>query len=454
MQDLIILGGGPAGYLAAERAAHRGMKVTLFEMRELGGVCLNEGCIPSKALLNSAKVYEHAKNGRKFGVLTQDITLDHKLVEQRRAKVVRTLVAGVKAKMKSGGIEVIKDKGTIAGRVDGGFAVEGGGQRVEAKRLLIATGSSPVTPPIPGLKEALESGFALTNREVLELKEVPKELVIIGGGVIGLEMAAYYNVAGSHVTVVEMLDHIAGPTDREISELLKKSCADAGIDFQLGARVTALTQDSVKAELDGAEREYKADKVLLSIGRRANLTGYGLETLGVETSRTGIVTDDHLRTNVEGVYAAGDVNGRIMLAHTAYRESEVAINTMLGERDVMRYNAIPSVIYTLPEVASVGMTEEEAKSRGIEYDVKKLSMRYSGRFVAENEGDGLCKILVDKQRRTVLGVHMLGTYASEIIWGAAQLIETELTVSDAREIVFPHPTVSEIIREVLWEFDD
>ncbi|HIU46262.1 MAG TPA: dihydrolipoyl dehydrogenase [Candidatus Fimadaptatus faecigallinarum] len=454
MQDLIILGGGPAGYLAAERAAHRGMKVTLFEMRELGGVCLNEGCIPSKALLNSAKVYEHAKNGRKFGVLTQDITLDHKLVEQRRAKVVRTLVAGVKAKMKSGGIEVIKDKGTIAGRVDGGFAVEGGGQRVEAKRLLIATGSSPVTPPIPGLKEALESGFALTNREVLELKEVPKELVIIGGGVIGLEMAAYYNVAGSHVTVVEMLDHIAGPTDREISELLKKSCADAGIDFQLGARVTALTQDSVKAELDGAEREYKADKVLLSIGRRANLTGYGLETLGVETSRTGIVTDDHLRTNVEGVYAAGDVNGRIMLAHTAYRESEVAINTMLGERDVMRYNAIPSVIYTLPEVASVGMTEEEAKSRGIEYDVKKLSMRYSGRFVAENEGDGLCKILVDKQRRTVLGVHMLGTYSSEIIWGAAQLIETELTVSDAREIVFPHPTVSEIIREVLWEFDD
>lgn len=454
MQDLIIIGGGPAGYLAAERAARGGMKVTLFEMRELGGVCLNEGCIPSKALLNSAKIFEHAKNGRKFGVLTQDITLDHKLVEQRRAKVVRTLVAGVKAKMKSGGIEVIKDKGTILGRVDGGFAVEGGGKRVEAKRLLIATGSSPVTPPIPGLKEALESGFALTNREVLELKEVPKELVVIGGGVIGLEMAAYYNVAGSHVTVIEMLDHIAGPTDREISELLKKSCADAGIEFKLGARVTELTQDSVKAELDGAQQEFKADKVLVSIGRRANLTGYGLETLGVETSRAGIVTDDHLRTSVEGVYAAGDVNGRIMLAHTAYRESEVAINTMLGERDVMRYNAIPSVIYTLPEVASVGLTEEEAKARGVDYEVKKLSMRYSGRFVAENEGDGLCKMLVDKKTRTVLGVHMLGTYASEIIWGAAQLIETELTVSDAREIVFPHPTVSEIIREVLWEFED
>lgn len=454
MQDLIILGGGPAGYLAAERAARGGFSVTLFEMRELGGVCLNEGCIPSKALLNSAKIYEHALNGKSFGVLTGDIKLDHSLVEQRRAKVVRTLVSGVKAKMKAGGINVVRAQGTILGREDGGFTVEGGGVKAVAKRLLISTGSSPVVPPIPGLKEALDSGFALTNREVLELERVPGELVIIGGGVIGLEMACYYSIAGSHVTVVEMLDHIAGPTDREISELLKKNCEAAGVTFMLGAKVTALTADSVKAETAGGECELKADKVLLSIGRRANLTGFGLETLGVETTRQGIVTDDHLRTNVENVYASGDVNGKLMLAHTAYRESEVAVNTMLGKRDVMRYNAIPSVIYTLPEVASVGLTEEEARARGVDYEVKKLSMRYSGRFVAENEGDGLCKILVDKRHRTVLGVHMIGSYASETIWGAAALIETELTVSDAREIVFPHPTVSEIVREVLWEFGD
>ncbi|MGN0742813.1 MAG: dihydrolipoyl dehydrogenase [Candidatus Fimadaptatus sp.] len=454
MQDLIILGGGPAGYLAAERAARGGFSVTLFEMRELGGVCLNEGCIPSKALLNSAKIYEHALNGKSFGVLTGDIKLDHSLVEQRRAKVVRTLVSGVKAKMKAGGINVVRAQGTILGREDGGFAVEGGGVKAVAKRLLISTGSSPVVPPIPGLKEALASGFALTNREVLELESVPGELVIIGGGVIGLEMACYYSIAGSHVTVVEMLDHIAGPTDREISELLKKNCEAAGVTFMLGAKVTALTADSVKAETAGGECELRADKVLLSIGRRANLTGFGLETLGVETTRQGIVTDDHLRTNVENVYASGDVNGKLMLAHTAYRESEVAVNTMLGKRDVMRYNAIPSVIYTLPEVASVGLTEEEARARGVDYEVRKLSMRYSGRFVAENEGDGLCKILVDKRHRTVLGVHMIGSYASETIWGAAALIETELTVSDAREIVFPHPTVSEIVREVLWEFGD
>ena len=192
----------------------------------------------------------------------------------------------------------------------------------------------------------------------------------------------------------------------------------------------------------------------MSIGRRANTAGLGLETLGVELNRGAIVTDERGQTNVAGVWAAGDVNGKSMLAHTAYREAEVAVNNILGKRDVMRYNAIPSVIYTNPEVACVGMSEEAAKAAGVDYVCKKLSMRYSGRFVAENEGDGLCKILVDKRHRTVLGVHMIGSYASETIWGAAALIETELTVSDAREIVFPHPTVSEIVREVLWEFND
>ena len=454
MIDLAIIGGGPGGYVAAERAGAAGLQTVLFEKRELGGVCLNEGCIPTKTLLYSAKVYNYAVHGGDYGVSVEGASYDYGKIVGRKDKVVKKLVGGVKAKMKAGGINVVRAQGTILGREDGGFAVEGGGVKAVAKRLLISTGSSPVVPPIPGLKEALASGFALTNREVLELERVPGELVIIGGGVIGLEMACYYSIAGSHVTVVEMLDHIAGPTDREISELLKKNCEAAGVTFMLGAKVTALTADSVKAETAGGECELKADKVLLSIGRRANLTGFGLETLGVETTRQGIVTDDHLRTNVENVYASGDVNGKLMLAHTAYRESEVAVNTMLGKRDVMRYNAIPSVIYTLPEVASVGLTEEEARARGVDYEVKKLSMRYSGRFVAENEGDGLCKILVDKRHRTVLGVHMIGSYASETIWGAAALIETELTVSDAREIVFPHPTVSEIVREVLWEFND
>lgn len=455
MYDLIVIGGGPAGYLGAERAAHAGMSVCLFEKNSLGGVCLNEGCIPSKALLHSAKVYETAKHADKYGVNVSDASLDHKAVVARRGKVVKLLVSGVGAKLKNAGVTVVKAEAKITGRVPGGFSVEADGKAYEAKKLLIAAGSSPVIPPIPGLKEAVESGFAITNREVLVLPEVPKSLVIIGGGVIGLEMAAYYKAAGSEVTVVEMLDHIAGPTDGEIRAILLKEYQKKGVKFLLSTKVTGLTKDSVLCEADGKAIELKCDKALCAIGRRANLNGLGLETLGVETSRAGIVTDAQGRTNVEGVYAAGDINGIQMLAHTAYRESEVAVNTMLGKKDVMRYHANPAVIYTKPEVACVGYTEEAAREAGIPYEVKKLSMRYAGRFIAENEGeDGLCKVLVHEKHRNVIGVHMIGAYASEIIWGAAAMIEMELRVKDAKEIIFPHPTVSEIIREVIWEFAD
>lgn len=456
MFDLIVIGGGPAGYLAAERAAKGGLKVCLFEMNSLGGVCLNEGCIPSKALLNSAKIYEYATHGDKYGVTAENVKLDHAAVVKRRGKVVRTLVGGVGAKMKGAGVTVVKEKAKIAGRVDGGFAVEAAGEKYEAARLLIASGSVPVMPPIPGLREHYQTGFVLTNKEVLELPEVPNNFVIIGGGVIGLEMAAYYKTAGSNVTVIEMLDHIAGPTDGEIRDILLKEYTKKGVNFLLKTKVTGVADGKVLCEDEsGKALEVPADKVLCSIGRRASFQDLGLETIGVETARTGIVTDACGRTNIENVYAAGDVNGHHMLAHTAYRESEVAVNTMLHKKDVMRYCANPSVIYTKPEVAGVGYTEEGAKEAGIDYEVKKLSMRYAGRFVAENEGDdGLCKVLIDKAHRNVIGVHMIGGYASEIIWGAAALIESEMRVTDVKELIFPHPTVSEIIREVIWEFND
>ena len=297
--------------------------------------------------------------------------------------------------------------------------------------------------------------FVLTNREVLELQEIPKEFVVIGGGVIGLEMACYYNAVGSKVTVIEMLDHIAGATDREISTMLQKELEKKGITFLLGHKVKAVEPGVVIAEdPKGQTITVAADKVLLSIGRRANCAGLGLENIGVAYDR-GITTDALGRTNVPGVYAIGDVNGHHMLAHTAYREAEVAVNTILGKADYMRYNANPSVIYTQPEIGSVGLSEEDCKLKGIDYEVSKLSMRYSGRFVAENEGaDGLCKIIIDRKKRTILGVHLIGAYSGEIIWGAAEMIEMQLRVADARQIIFPHPTVSEIIRETLWEFND
>ena len=268
-------------------------------------------------------------------------------------------------------------------------------------------------------------------------------------------MAAYYATVGSRVTVIEMLPKIAGATDGEVSTFLQKELERKGVRFLLEHKCLSVEPGKVLAQGKDGVVEVAADKVLLSIGRRANTENLGLETVGVEFTKSGIPTDAMGRTNVPGIYAVGDVNGHHMLAHTAYREAEVAVNTILGKKDAMRYHANPSVIYTTPEVASVGKTEEECRQKGIDYEVAKLSMRYSGRFVAENEGaDGLCKILIDRKRRTVLGVHLIGAYSGEIIWGAAEMLEMQLRVQDARQIIFPHPTVSEIIREVLWEFHD
>ena len=453
--DLIVIGGGPGGYLAAERAAHKGLKTLLFEKRSLGGVCLNEGCIPSKALLNSAKHYEHALHGDVFGVSCGDVKLDQKAVVTRKNKVVKTLVSGVKAKMKAHKVTVVMETAAITGKTAEGFTVEAAGTAYAAKKLIIAAGSSAVVPPIPGVKENL-GGFVMTNREVLDLEAVPEKLTVIGGGVIGLEMAAYYATVGSKVTVVEMLDHIAGPTDRQISGMLQKQMEKKGVTFLLGHKCLSVAPGVVNVEApDGVQIAVEADKVLLSIGRRANTEGLGLETIGVEFDRRGILTNENMATNVENVYAVGDITGRYMLAHTAYREAEVAVNHILGVNDQMRYIANPAVIYTQPEIASVGKTEEELKEEGIPYEMKSLPMVYSGRFVAENEGvDGLCKIIVHKKNRTVLGVHMIGAYAGEMIVAACEMIEMYMPVKYLKRIIFPHPTVSEILREVLWEFDD
>ena len=442
--DLIILGGGPGGYLAAERAGHAGLKVLLIEKRNLGGVCLNEGCVPSKSLLYSAKVFDYAKHSEKYGITTTGATINHKAVVDRKNKVVHTLVSGIKGLMKANKVTVVNGEGVIVDKNH----VKVGDEVYEGTRLLIATGSMPVVPPIPGVKEGLEGGYVLTNREILDLEEIPKNLVVIGGGVIGLEMASYFNSAGSKVTVIEMLPNIAGATDKEISTILMNNYIKKGVEFKLNSRVTGV--ENGKVIYDGGE--VIADKILLSIGRRPVVAGIGLENIGVAVERGCVVTDRFCQTNIPNVYAAGDVNGKYMLAHTAYREAEVAINNILGKKDIMRYNAIPSVIYTNPEVGAVGETEETAKEKGIEFDVANVSMMYSGRYVAENtDTDGICKVLVDKKHRKVIGVHMIGSYASEMIYGAGIMIETEMRVDDIKEIVFPHPTVCEIIREGIFK---
>ncbi len=449
--DLLVIGGGPAGYLAAERAGHEGLSVLLIEKRFIGGVCLNEGCVPSKALLYSAKIYDNACHGEKYGVTAKDVNLNHEAVVTRKNKVVQTLVSGIKAQLRKSNVTVVDGEAQITGRNGEGYTVKAGDETYTSKRLLIATGSMPIVPPIPGVKEGVEKGFVLTNREILDLKVIPEALVIVGGGVIGLEMASYFNSAGSKVTVIEMLDHIAGNTDREISEILMKNYQKKGIEFKLNCKVTEVKPDGVVYEDGGKLITVPANKVLLSIGRRPVSEGIGLENIGVEVDRGRIKVDSKCMTNIPEVYCAGDVNGLSMLAHTAYRQAEVCVNNILGKKDIMRYDAIPSVIYTNPEVGSIGLTEAAAKEKGIDYEVAKISMMFSGRYVAENEGgDGICKVLVDKKYRKLIGVHMIGNYSSEIIYGAGIMIENEMRVEDIKQIVFPHPTVSEIIREGIF----
>lgn len=451
--DIIVIGGGPAGYLASERASKENKSVLCIEKDNVGGVCLNEGCIPTKTLLYSAKLYDGAKNGKKYGVTTEDIAFDHAAVVARKNKVIKLLTGGIKSTLKANGATLINGTAMINGRTDDGyFTVSVGEETYEGEKLLIATGSQPAVPPIPGLREGLDSGFVLTNKEVLSLAAVPESLVVVGGGVIGLEMASYFNSIGASVSIIEMLDHIAGENDAELTAILRKNYEKKGMKFILGAKVTSVGADCVNYELNGEGCTIPCSKVLLSIGRRASTSELGLETIGVETNRGAIVTDAKMRTNVENVYAAGDVNGKSMLAHTAYREAEVAVNNILGIDDAVNYAAIPSVIYTNPELGAVGLTEATAAAKGIEVSVVKLPMRFSGRYLAENEGgDGIFKLIVEKNTRKIVGAHALCNYASEFIMIAALMVELGITVEQAKRFVFPHPTVGEIIREAIFQ---
>lgn len=448
--DLAIIGGGPAGYVAAERAGAKGLSVVIFDKRALGGVCLNEGCIPTKTLLNSAKVLESAHDAALYGIQVENISADFGKIMKRKDKVVRKLVAGVGAKMKHAKAEVVMADAVVKDKRGEVITVTAGGKDYLASRLLICSGSEAAVPPIPGLDPAQ----IVTNREILQLKALPGSLVIIGGGVIGTEFADFFNAMGTQVTVIEMLPEILTGVDEDIAAFVRNEFTKRGISYHLSARVTKLNGKEVIFEKDGQVHSVTGEQVLLSVGRRPNVAGIGLDNIGVEFSPRGVKIDRHCRTNVPNVYAAGDITGFSLLAHTASREGEVAVNHMLGRKDVMRYNAIPGVVYTHPEIAGVGLTESAAKAQGIDVEVRRLPMAYAGRFIAENEGkDGFCKVIVGKKYREILGVHLVGGACSEMIWGACALIEAQLRVQDVQEIVFPHPTVSEIIRETIFEFE-
>ncbi|CAK7047743.1 MAG: Dihydrolipoyl dehydrogenase [Parabacteroides sp.] len=446
--DVAIIGGGPAGYTAAERAAAGGLSTLLFEKNALGGVCLNEGCVPTKTLLYSAKVYDTIKHAPKYAVKAENPTFDFPKIIARKNKVVKKLTAGIRMKMTEHGVVVVNGEAEIKGRAaDGTLSISCGEETYEAANLLICTGSESVIPPIPGLAETAY----WTSREALQSKELPASLVIIGGGVIGMEFASFFNSMGTEVHVVEMLDKILGPMDRELSEMLQAEYAKRGVKFYLGHKVTGVHGTEVSVEKDGETFILHGEKVLLSVGRRPVTKGFGLETIAPEPFRNGIKVNEFMQTSIPNVYACGDITAFSLLAHTAVSEAEVAINHILGKASAgMSYKAIPGVVYTNPEIAGVGKTEEELQAAGIPYITKKIPMAFSGRFVAENEmGNGICKLILAEDE-TIIGAHLLGNPASELIVIAGLAIEKGMKADELKAIVFPHPTVGEIIKEALY----
>ena len=446
--QVAIIGGGPAGYTAAEAAARAGLSVVLFEKRALGGVCLNEGCIPTKTLLYSAKVYDTARHAQKYAVSVQEPTFDLPKIIARKQKVVRKLVLGIKSRLTAAGVTLVTGEAEVIEKCH----VKCSEELYECDNLLLCAGSETFIPPIPGV----EGVPYWTHRDVLDCKQLPASLAIVGGGVIGMEFASFFNSLGTKVTVIEMLDEILGGMDRELSAMLRADYAKRGITFLTSTKVVSLEGDAssvrVSVENAGGASVVEAEKVLLSMGRRPVLKGFGLENLDLEKDERGrIRVDSHMQTSLPGVYACGDLTGFSLLAHTAVREAEVAVHHIAGQADEMSYAAIPGVVYTNPEIAGVGETEESLQRKGIACRTVKLPMAYSGRFVAENEGvNGVCKLILS-EKGVILGAHVLGNPASELIVQAGMAISLGLTAEQWARMVFPHPTVGEIFKEACAE---
>lgn len=452
--DVIVIGGGPGGYLAAERLGHAGKKVLLAEADSLGGTCLNVGCIPTKSLLNSAKLYVHAKEGEQFGVDATGVTYDWPRVQAWKEQVVKTLVAGVGATEKRAGVEVVKAWAKLIGP----GKVEVNGEVKTSDHVIIATGSEPAMPPIPG---TADNPAVVDSTGLLAVEEVPKRLAIIGGGVIGLEFASLFAAFGSEVQVIEMLPEIVPFMDDDLAAKLRKGVR--GVDFHLESKVERIEgSDVIYTDKAGNEQRAEADLILMAVGRRPVLNGWGAAEAGLDFTPRGIKVNDIMQTNLPNVWAIGDVTGRSLLAHAAYRMGDIAAAHIINPADaqasgeVFRVNCVPWAVYSMPEAAGVGRTEAAAKADGYNVKTATVPLLLSGRFIAENgmKAPGAVKIIADADTGIVLGIHMLGPYAPETIWGAAAALEAEFTVTELRQVVFPHPTVSEGIREAAWALAD
>lgn len=441
--DIIILGAGPGGYVAAIKAAQLGAKVALVEKQDIGGVCLNWGCIPTKALLKSTKVYKMILNSEDYGIITDksSVKFDWSKIVDRKDSIVKRLTSGVKTLLDKNGVEVYKGYGSLSENK----VVEVNGDKLQANAIIIATGASPIIPPIPGVKDAYEKGIVLASKEILSINEVPKRLTIIGGGVIGFEFATIFSTFGTEITILERQEKVLLNVDDEVRDAYLKIIKKSKVNIITQANVTKVDNNEVTYQLNGNDVTINSDKILMSVGMKPNVESF--KNVYLEMTKQGITVNGHMETSIKGVYAIGDVNGKIMLAHVASAEGIVAVENIMGKASIMEYNKVPACIYGLPEIAMVGLTEAEAKSQGLSYKVSKFPLAANGKALTEGESDGFIKIISDTKYGEIIGMHILASNATDLISEGVATMELEGTVYELAKSIHPHPTLSEIVME-------
>ncbi|MFH1073705.1 MAG: dihydrolipoyl dehydrogenase [Candidatus Firestonebacteria bacterium] len=437
--DVLVIGGGPGGYVAAIRAAQLGAKVAIVEKEELGGTCLNHGCIPTKALLSSANIYHKLGRAKDFGIIVQGFSIDFNAVIDRKDRLVKRLRMGIGSILKSYNIELIKGAASFTG----GSSVMAGDKFISFKKCIIATGS--VAADIPGL--ATNGKNIITSTEILNMKELPSSLLIIGGGVIGIEFASLFSRIGVKVTVVEALNKILPFEDPEIASAMTSHLAKKGVEIHTGAKVLKITGTTAEVEKSGEKLSLTADKILIAAGRKPNYEGLGLEKAGIALENKRIKINDKLETNIRGVYAIGDAASKYMLAYVASAEGIIAAENACGKDSKIDHKIIPTCVFTAPEIAHVGLTETEAKEKGLNYKIGRFPFAASGRAQILNETEGFIKVLIDEKTDGLLGVHIIGPEATEIIHSGSIAMKLETTTKELERIIFNHPTLSEGLME-------
>jgi dihydrolipoamide dehydrogenase len=450
--DVCVIGTGPGGYIAAVRAAQLGLKVAVVEREEIGGVCLNTGCIPTKAMLRSAEVLTTMRHAADYGVLAENVSVDFEKVIARRQKVVKQLTSGVGSLFKSYGVQVFRGSGELVEQ--GEVRVTGNEDAtINTKNVIIATGSVPAKLPIPGA----DGPGVIDSDGALALREIPKSMLIIGGGAVGSEWACVFSAFGTQVTLVEMLPTLLPLEDEDMGRTLARSLQRQGVTVHTDALLEEIAtgDDGLSVGIltlkDGKQERVSAEKVLVGVGRKPNTPGLGLDTLGVKTDRRGFVeVDEYLRTSVRNVYAIGDVTGKQLLAHLASHQGVVAAEAIAGTGHPMDYKAVPACTYTHPEVASVGLSEKKAREQGYDVRIGRFPFQANGRALTYGDAEGMVKVVADAKYGELLGMHIIGPQASELIPEATLGIRLEATLDDIMGTIHAHPTLAEAIGEAAW----